>query len=238
MKKRADVIKTASSLAIFVMAILLPLSPWIWRNYTTFHTIVPVSTNGGYNLLCGNNSNGTIVWLSEKVLLNFENMPSQKQWTKLDEIEQNKIFQKHAIEHIVTYPGDFIKKIPRKFYMLMLSPDVPWLYWNMEGIKKDTKLTGISKILLSKPSLTIIAATSRIFWYSILTLSMIYLLYYYKNNDTLFFANILMIFWIIIHIIYWGKARFRFPFYPFLIVMTASTCYYLIIEPMKKKEKK
>jgi len=209
------------SLIIFSVAMILPLTPWTWRNYNLYKTPIIVSTNGGYNLLCGNNPNGTVVWVPEKDLLNLENMPSKEKWKELNEVEQNRVFQKQAINHIREYPSGFLKRIPRKFYLLFLSQDVPWLHWNIAGLNKKDKI--------ANTTFTLLAGVSRLFWYLILSLSLMTLplANRFKRNSAIPFAGGLMVMWTIIQLVYWGKARFRFPLYPFLIVMAAASCYYL-----------
>jgi hypothetical protein len=49
----------------------------------------------------------------------------------------------------------------------------------------------------------------------------------FKRNGAIPISAALMILWTTIQMVYWGKARFRFPLYPFLIVMAAASCYYL-----------
>lgn len=210
-----------NSMLIFSIAMLIPITPWTFRNYNIFKSPVLVSTNGGYNLLCGNNPNGTVVWVPEKTLLKLKNMPSAGKWKKLNEVEQNATFQKYAIDYIKEYPKGFLKRLPRKFYLLLLSPEVPWLHWNMEGLEKDKKIAGTT--------FTLLASVSRLFWYLLLSLSIMTLPLAdrFKRNGAIPFSGALMFLWTAIQLVYWGKARFRFPLYPFLIVMAAASCYYL-----------
>jgi 4-amino-4-deoxy-L-arabinose transferase-like glycosyltransferase len=50
-------------LAILCAGFLLVIAPWIWRNANTYGKLVPISTNGGYNMLMGTNPD-TIYWNS------------------------------------------------------------------------------------------------------------------------------------------------------------------------------
>ena len=50
-------LKTALKKAILLLSIFfLFIAPWIYRNYNVFRTFVPISTNGGFNFLKGNNA--------------------------------------------------------------------------------------------------------------------------------------------------------------------------------------
>ena len=44
----------AARAAVLVLATVLVVAPWTWRNWMTFHAFVPVSTAGGLNLFQGN----------------------------------------------------------------------------------------------------------------------------------------------------------------------------------------
>jgi 4-amino-4-deoxy-L-arabinose transferase-like glycosyltransferase len=218
---RARAPEIIRSTILFSIAMIIPLAPWTFRNYNIFKIPVLISTNGGYNLLCGNNPNGTVVWVSETTLLKLDNMPPSTTWKKLNEVEKNSALQERALTYIKEYPSGFFRRLPRKFYLLLLSPEVPWLYWNMEGLGKDNKIEGTT--------LTLLASISRLFWYLLLSLSImtIPLAHRFKRNGAIPISAALMILWTTIQMVYWGKARFRFPLYPFLIVMAAASCYYL-----------
>ena len=212
-----------SATLIFTLAMAIPLSPWMYRNYTLFNSFIPVSTNGGYNLLCGNNKDGTVVWLPEKKLLGMLPETTRNQWQSLNEHEQDKRMKGAAIHFIQSYPGNFIKRMPKKFYHTFLSPDVPWLHWNIEGLTRSR--------LKERSVFSILAGSSRLFWYLIFILSVTNILLFQKlrSDSIVQLSTALVILWTMIPLIYWGKARFRFPLYPFLIVMAASSCYYLTI---------
>jgi hypothetical protein len=46
-------------MAIVIVACLLAVTPWTFRNYRVFHSFVFISTNSGLNLLIGNSENTT-----------------------------------------------------------------------------------------------------------------------------------------------------------------------------------
>jgi hypothetical protein len=54
-----NIIKSVKHISVVILLMLVTLAPWIYRNYEIFHSLVPVSTNGGYNFLMGNHCNAT-----------------------------------------------------------------------------------------------------------------------------------------------------------------------------------
>ncbi|RCS56963.1 hypothetical protein [Parvibium lacunae] len=49
--------RSTARTVLFTFAVLAVMAPWTYRNWQTLHAFVPVSTNGGVNLLYGNSEN-------------------------------------------------------------------------------------------------------------------------------------------------------------------------------------
>ncbi len=201
-------------LIVFGMALALPILPWTVRNYVHFKKLVPVSTNGGYNLFYGHNPLGEVVWLPFNRLQSLPDFPTEAQWFQMDEPSRSSYMQKLAKEYIWTDPAGVFRRMPIKFYLLMLSPDVPSLYWNIEGLPTERKPT--------KKTLTLLASLNRVFAYGILLFSVIGLFSAGLSDRRLAFMYGLVGIWILFHLIYWGKPRFRFPMVPFMIILAAG----------------
>ena len=206
--------ETARIVLVFGMALALPILPWTVRNYVHFKKLVPVSTNGGYNLFYGHNPLGEVVWLPFHRLQSMPDFPTEGEWFQMDEPSRSSHMQKLAKEYIMTDPAGVFRRMPIKFYLLMLSPDVPSLYWNIEGLPAERKPT--------KKTLTLLASLNRVFAYGILFFSVIGLFSVGLRDKRLAFMYGLVGIWILFHLIYWGKPRFRFPMVPFMIILAAG----------------
>jgi hypothetical protein len=97
--------------------------PWTVRNYGLFHTIIPVSTNGGVTLLTGNNPTAA-----------GDFTPNDPTFTDLslnpaDQVETDRISKQRAVAWIMAHKLEFLALMPRKAWRLW-APDgeAEWLY--------------------------------------------------------------------------------------------------------------
>jgi len=115
-----------ASLAILYASLLLVVLPWTSRNYRVFGHYVLVSTNGGGNLLIGNNdlANGAY--------------DSRPEFPSIlgggDEYEQDVRARKFAITYVRTHPLSVLKRLPRKLWYFYAG-DVEGIRWNVDGLK-------------------------------------------------------------------------------------------------------
>ncbi|MGE5806070.1 MAG: ArnT family glycosyltransferase, partial [Ignavibacteria bacterium] len=98
---------------IVTAAMLLVLSPWIYRNYMVFNKFIPVSTNGGFNFLMGNHN------LSSGGL-NFDfnydiNNPDEP-------LEERKAYLT-AFDDIISQPFKAFLRLPKKIIYSYLRGD-------------------------------------------------------------------------------------------------------------------
>lgn len=100
-------------ISIVALLMLVTLAPWIYRNYEIFHSLIPVSTNGGYNFLMGNHSNA-----SGGVNFTF---PYDMQNT--DEVSEEHKAYKNAFEDIRNNPVNAIIRLPKKVIYSFLRGD-------------------------------------------------------------------------------------------------------------------
>jgi len=92
---------------------LLILSPWIYRNYTVFEKLIPVSTNGGFNFLMGNHHDAS-GGLNFDFKYNADNPY---------EYEEDKLAYKTAFNEIINNPLQSLIRIPKKILISYLRGD-------------------------------------------------------------------------------------------------------------------
>ncbi|MBA4317057.1 MAG: hypothetical protein C0412_01520 [Flavobacterium sp.] len=106
---------------LFMIIVILGISPWIIRNYTTFGTFVPISTSFGLNLWRGNNLNATGtgrdlygegIWSSEYINQKINEVSFDNKY----EINKSKIFFKEAIAFITEHPEKELVLIIKKIF--------------------------------------------------------------------------------------------------------------------------
>lgn len=85
------------ALAVGVMAVVLP---WTARNYVVLGAAVPVSTNGGWVLLIGNNDQATGRYMKPPA------------GAAADEVAKDRERQRRAFDWIRTHPGKFARLVP------------------------------------------------------------------------------------------------------------------------------
>ena len=99
------------SAAIVFLGAALIVGPWVARNYRVFHSFVFVSTNGGFNLLMGNNENTT----PTSGMVDISAYMSEVQSRQMGEIERDRFLRQKALEYIRRHPGRSIKLYFFKF---------------------------------------------------------------------------------------------------------------------------
>jgi hypothetical protein len=97
--------------------------PWTIRNYLVFGAFVPVSTNGGYTLLTGNNpsAKGRYTW-DDPSVADLSKDPH-------DQVAMDRVARDRAWAWIAANPASFIRLIPLKVWRLWAGDgEAEWLY--------------------------------------------------------------------------------------------------------------
>jgi 4-amino-4-deoxy-L-arabinose transferase-like glycosyltransferase len=109
---RLRAVKCSLIMGSVCIALILP---WTIRNYFVFDAFVPVKSSMGRHLLEGNHPFGDGVVFADEFTKVFSE-PERKRLRNLSEIEEDKIFQKKAIEYIKADPGRFIQTTVKRIY--------------------------------------------------------------------------------------------------------------------------
>ena len=105
------------------VAMMAVIVPWTVRNYTVFHAFVPVSTNGGYTLLTGNNpsAKGRYTW-DDALVADLSKDPR-------DQVAMDRVARDRAWGWIKDNPVTFVRLIPLKVWRLWSGDgEAEWLY--------------------------------------------------------------------------------------------------------------
>lgn len=191
-----------NSLVMFTVFILI-LLPWGIRNFNLFHSIVPVSTNGGYIFLMGNNKNS-----SGGVNFNFE-----YNFMNPDEAEESKKAYSEAFSDILNNPLQTLIRLPQKI-----------LHTYYRG---DSSITwGFKKTEENLPALirSIIFYLTNLMFYLIILLNIYIILLRRKEiNFKKYTELIVLSFYIFLMlIVFVGSERYHIPLLPIHIFFAAK----------------
>ncbi len=197
-------------LLAFIFTVLV-ISPWALRNASYFGTNPHLTTNGGSNLLVGNNphSNGKYKWgtAEEAFLAPFVSK-------SLNEAERDQVAGKVAWQYIKDHPGQFLARIPLKLWRCY-AWDVEGLDWVREGCGG---LTGWRHQVMR-----IWKAWAQVFYVGLLVLFGLSFFAKSSLKTPYFYWGIaLILYFSVVVMVFFGDGRFHFPVLPWVMMYAAE----------------
>lgn len=198
-------------LGVMCMAMAVPLSVWTVRNHRVFGTLVFVSTNGGVNLLIGNNPRAIGKYLPLEV--SPEDVPPK------GELERDTEARRLALEFMIQQPAAMLKLWPAKLWHLY-GRDGDGFDWNMAGIsaEKDGLRTFVWRA----------AQVNGIYYWALMLMSGAGFVHFaltrpWLRGDS---ASAMLPFWLTalftgVYLVYFGDPRFHFPVMPWVAMYSA-----------------
>ncbi|MCK4302722.1 MAG: hypothetical protein KAY24_00600, partial [Candidatus Eisenbacteria sp.] len=113
------------NLALVYLVLLLVVTPWTLRNARVFGGFVPVSNNGGINLLIGNGTGANGQYR--------ENALPPGEGRLLGEYEKGRLAARLAAQSILGDPMRFVRLVPQKV-LRMYADDAQAIRWNLKGM--------------------------------------------------------------------------------------------------------
>ena len=105
------------------LGLMLAVAPWTYRNWTVLHAFVPVSTNGGWTLLTGNNPEANGDYTPQTQLAQgIDHDPA-------DQVATDRLSRERAVAWIRANQARFVELLPLKTVHLW-GPDgeAEWFY--------------------------------------------------------------------------------------------------------------
>jgi hypothetical protein len=197
---------------LFVYAtMILTIAPWTVRNYTVFHAFIPVSTNGGWTLLTGNNPEANGDYIPETKLTDgISHDPKQQ-------VQMDRIAQQRAVAWIKENPGQFVKLMPLKiFHLWAIDGEAEWFF--QSGYKNYDQWRGIFRC---------VRVLNQAYYAAICTLA-IFTIWRLLRTPSLVSpwastGAMLCIYFTLISVVFSGQSRFHFCLMPFVIIYAAAT---------------
>lgn len=98
------------------LGVIIIVAPWSVRNHLVFDRFVPLATNGGYNLLLGNNPQA---WAGGWMALEIED-----ELQKMNEVDAEQLAKRLAMDWMKEQPLDYAKlSLRRALNWLSVEPD-------------------------------------------------------------------------------------------------------------------
>lgn len=196
------------SLVFVGLGMLVVVSPWLIRNYRTSGTVM-LSSNGGINLLIGNNPNTTGAYAIA--------FPPEAIAGARDEFEVNRLASNYAANYIIDHPGAFLMNGVKKIAHLFES-EGGLLVWSFHANPEDRTVRYATKYA-SIPSLLILLVNVP---YAIFLLAGVVWFFGSAQNRFWWAFTAILTSWLLIHFVFFGGGRFHFPLMPFFIVFAAQ----------------
>ena len=188
--------------AMAVFGVLIAVSPWLFRNYFTMESF-SLSSNGGINLLIGNNPNSTGAYAV--------NFPPNILEDATGEFDADRRAATSAAGYIIEHPVQFaingIKKIAH-----LISSEGGLLVWSFHPSPEDTTVRYGAKYASIPLSLTAIVNLP----YFLVLLGGIIGLLIFPRDRLWWLILALLASWLATHFIVFGGSRFHFPLMPFM----------------------
>ena len=201
---------------------LLAISPWMVRNYQVFDAFPVLVTNGGANLLVGNNpfANGKYKWGDQEIAW-YEAQPPEVS----GEIAHAQKARSLALTYIREHPGEALSRIPKKLWYTYAHDyeGLDWLRESCGGLSGwRHRMMQLFKAFGQMMYLGL--------WFVVFGLSVRALVPARRLSKTSnsklktisSFAHSLILYISLIVIVVFGDGRFHFPLMPFLFMYVAA----------------
>ena len=194
-----DIKHLLKSSTMVYLALLLTLLPWLNRNSLIMGKPV-LSTNGGINLIIGNNpySKGAYIW-NRELISSLED--------KKTEVDRDAKAKQLAIDYVIENPVKSISLWPKKLIHLYRF-DREGIYWCLVGMSRPP-----AKLIVFA-----IKVVSQLFYLFIVALSLISLPTIIRNGRRYWIGLILIMYFSLIYMVFFGDARFHFPLIPWIAI--------------------
>lgn len=231
--------KTVVNFIIITGVLILTISPWTIRNYIVFHKLIPVSTNGGYNLYINNNPEAIGAWrnpekIKGSIILKYKNK-SDNFW---DEIKVDEDGKKAALIWIKNNPSSFITLGFKKVKNTFLTSDSG--FWSTDYLSTGAKSRYKNGLEFINKRLHFFTVITIFVYFAILVANRLCKKYQHSMIHITIILNIL--FFLTITFVFEGQPRYLFPLWPLFIIAEVYTfkilisSFLIILKKLKKTQ--
>lgn len=218
------------NLLLITGILIVTISPWTIRNYFVFHKLIPVSTNGGYNLYINNNPDAIGAWrdpseIHGSIILKYKDK-NDNFW---DEVKVDEEGKKYAFQWIIHNPLSFAKLGTTKVKNTFFTSDSGFWSTSFLANNKTFQYTNLLRKFNSRIQFFTIIIMSIYF----ITIVLKILLKKLRNTYIHQIITINILFFLAITFIFEGQPRYLFPLWPIFIIASVYTLNNLINERFK-----
>lgn len=172
------------------LAFLAVLSPWIIRNYETFHQFIPVRSGLGLELYIGNNGYSAR-WVNSALHPNH-NDAELEEYEKFGEVAYMAHKRQQAVDYIRAHPGWYVRMTLRRVLYIWTG------YWSLDrAYLKDEPLDPPNILVATTFSVLALLGLRRVFrldWALavrfVIVLACFPLVYYLSHPETYYFRPV------------------------------------------------
>jgi 4-amino-4-deoxy-L-arabinose transferase-like glycosyltransferase len=206
--KLSDLKRVTLYAGLLGVPMMLCILPWTLRNYNVFGRFVPISTNGGYNLLISFSEQSSGEHVSGQTARIVE-LGERHGW---DEVQRDRAARNEAITFIKEDPVRAAMLAPMKVFHLFRD-DVSGIIWNFTET--------------SRPSphwlrwLLLIAA--QVYYVLVLGLALTNIVFRESLAAYRWYGLLLtpVLYWVAFHLAFFGDDRYHVPILPLICIFSA-----------------
>ena len=193
------VARSAGRTLLTSLVMIVVISPWVMRNRMVFGEWL-FTTNGGINFWIGNNPRATGAY----------RIPEKNDIFQIDdEVERNRRALEEAAGFVTRNPLEALGVLPRKFFFFFSSESA--IVLQCFESSRDHPRRGFAARYLSAPSAALIIVNLPYYALLFLALPSLILDRNSRNAGIRFLLIAALLFWITVHLAFFGSNRFHAP---------------------------
>jgi len=193
--------KTARNALLFLVGFGVVVTPWLVRNY---HVVgrAALSTNGGINFMIGNNPSSGMGWIAVDTVEFNTHDPRRE--TYIDSVGWRR-----GWEYIRSNPAAFFKRGLKKV-TYFFAGDIIGIHYEYKQAAEAGRLNWS----------VLIALIAQCYYLPVLLFGFLGMVVYFRRRELRspggYIMWVTVLFWVAVHFVFFGHARFHFPIMPMI----------------------
>lgn len=223
LKPRGAGLRTVVLGLVLYVGVVAVVAPWSARNFFIFHEVVPISTNGGSNLLIGNNPRARGDFIS------YGAFAAQIRFSVPDQVAADKRASRLAVQWIRENPGRFAALMPLKV----------WWLWAPDGEAEWSYQAGSPRYQEYAGAFRLARLLNQVFYVGVLiafAVSAVLAVTRGLPSPWLLLAYGLAVYVTLIALVFFGHSRYHFPLMPWIMIGAAWSVMTLLRRVLRLPE--
>ena len=207
--------KNAGGLMLIVATAAIVVAPWLVRNYDMFHRL-SMTSNAGVNFWMGNHSGASGAYSFPR-----DNNPLA---AVADDFDRSDLGFQRGLDFIRSHPLEYCLIEGKKFAHFFAADY--WLLMTME-YKPEWATSPNAAAVFSQLSLSNIILLHLPYVVAVLLGSFGLICPARGSENRFFLLRGILLYWLVIHLVFYADARYRFPVVP-LFILAAAYAWFII----------